>query len=113
MARIEYKPNPIIPRDAEGLQPYLQKEFEAIARVVATFNVTQAVNDEIESGGPGIVSDHSDLTGRGNLDQHPIVAITGLQEALDNAGNQVFFQPTMPSDEDSKAGDIWFASGYD
>jgi hypothetical protein len=113
MARLLYQPNPIIPTDPQALQTYLQRELETIARVVANFNVTDALNDEVENGGPGVISDHESLTGRGNLDQHPIIAITGLQDALDNAGNQVFFQPTMPSDADSKAGDIWFASGYD
>lgn len=114
MSRIEYKPNPIIPRDVEGLQTYLQKELEAIARVVATFNVTGALNDEADpDANPPIGYSHESTIGRGNADQHPIAAITGLQAALDNAGNQVFFQPTQPTDAESKAGDIWFPSGYD
>ena len=114
MPRIEYKPNPIIPRDAEGLQTYLQKELEAIARVVATFNVTGALNEEADpDANPPIGYSHESTIGRGNADQHPIAAITGLQLALDEAGIQMFFQETQPTDLESAEGDIWFESGWE
>lgn len=34
-----------------------------------------------------IVMDHADLTGRGEADQHPISAITGLSELTDGLTN--------------------------
>ena len=35
-------------------------------------------------GGGGVVTDHNALTGRSDPDQHPVSAVTGLQDALNN-----------------------------
>lgn len=41
--------------------------------------------DETASAGGGGTSDHRQLSNRSAADQHPISAITGLEEALENA----------------------------
>lgn len=43
--------------------------------------------------------DHDKLNHRDYPDQHPISAITGLQEALDNSGKQVYQGADQPTDE--------------
>ena len=43
--------------------------------------------------------DHDKLNHRDYSDQHPISAITGLQEALDNSGKQVYRGADQPTDE--------------
>lgn len=48
----------------------------------------------------GLVTDHWQLNGRSASDQHPISAITGLEDALAHAGvNQVYRGDTEPTDE--------------
>lgn len=46
-----------------------------------------------------VVSDHDKLNHRDYPDQHPISAITGLQEALDNSGKQIYRGSDQPIDE--------------
>ena len=43
--------------------------------------------------------DHDKLNHRDYPDQHPISAITGLQEALDNSVKQVYRGTDQPTDE--------------
>lgn len=44
------------------------------------------LEEQMAAGGPGGTTDHSKLSNRDTADQHPISAITGLEEALKNAG---------------------------
>lgn len=46
-----------------------------------------------------INKDHDKLNHRDYPDQHPISAITGLQEAIDNSGKQVYRGADQPTDE--------------
>lgn len=46
-----------------------------------------------------ITGNHDELDHRDYPDQHPISAITGLQEALDNSGKQVYRGADQPTDE--------------
>lgn len=65
-------------------------------------SVVAAVNELKETGGGGGTTDHSKLINRDKADQHPMIAITGLVEALEGkqpAGDYLTQEtdPTVPA----------------
>ena len=67
---------------------YTEKQTYTVTGTSNTANTTANQQKAIVSNGGKIVyeADHNKLTNRDKVDQHPISAITGLEEALKNAG---------------------------
>ena len=63
-------------------------------------NQTDGIGMNINTGGSGGTKDHSKLTNRDLPNQHPIEAITGLREELDNisSGTGIYKGDTEPVD---------------
>ena len=74
--------------------PQFEDEYDGYKMRVLTDEIIrqfQALQQEAPAaggGGGGGATDHGLLTGRSNVDQHPIAAITGLQAALNAKANQ-------------------------
>lgn len=118
MARLQYNPNTIIPKDLEGMVKYLQEELDKVSYTFA--NLPLATTEDGDGGEViEVYPRHSELEGRAEFEQHPQQAITGLvadQTAQDQAifrNTKVFFGPDEPPAEESSEGDIWFVEGYD
>lgn len=68
------------------------KEIKATIQELPSLNISFG-NIEVQAGGG--TSRHSRLTERDFPDQHPISAITGLYEALENAGTKFETDETL------------------
>lgn len=81
--------------------PYSRLSMTAVPTLTGTLSAaSRVVTPTTPTPGESSVTDHNDLTGRDAADAHPISAITGLEETLDDMQEDFVDSGDFATEED-------------